>query len=248
MPEFGEIASQPDPVAELLAAHGAGSAVVLPVEPSDFPLELPALLKVQVALHEGFHVGVQAPRWMGHTSDWPEWEAQPDRAGVRSCYTHHEKVESLFEDERADLLGVVSALLDGDRSLACSAGAEFLSAYDARIAAVSEVRVTMADGDPGSCQDAEAMMELEEGVADFVSWVHLYQTGLATRAQLERRYQARQGDVFYLTGAMKMHATSLLRGDPLAVSREIIDSRSVAEGSLQAKLEGALTEACASRW
>ncbi len=248
MPSFGRIASQPEAVSSWMASNGARAVVVIPVEPEDFPMELPALLKAQVALHESFHVNVQAPHWMGLPSDWPTWEAPPDRASTRQCYDRDDEIQTVFGEERTALTGLVVGLLDGALPEACDAGREFLEASSSRAAALSAVRIEMGDGTAGSCRDAEAMMEMEEGLADYASWVHLYEIGLATRAQLERRYRAQQRDVFYLTGAMKMHAASLLRGDPIPEARTIIESTSVQDGSPQARVEAALASACVAHW
>lgn len=244
MPNFAEIASQPEAVEAWLAQNEATAAVIIPAEPQDFPMELPALLKVQVALHEGFHVEVQGPRWMGHPSQWPEWEGQPDRAALRSCYSGSTELEAHFAAEREALFGLVQSLIDEDLAQACVAGRDFVERHRTRMEAVTGTRIAMSDDSPGTCGEAEAMMELEEGVADYVSWVRLYELGLASRAQLERRYQAQQRDVFYLTGAMKMHALAVLEGSPSDVSRTIVDADDVGSGSLQSLLEGALLRAC----
>jgi len=80
-------ALQPETVRAWLEETGVGSAVVMPVVPRNFPIELSAFDKVQIAVHEGFHVFVQAPRWYASTGNCPGWDIQPDRAGVQSCYT-----------------------------------------------------------------------------------------------------------------------------------------------------------------
>lgn len=245
-PDLTASAAQPPAVSDWLGTDGVRSAVVMPVEPEDFPMSLPALLKAQLAVHEAFHVDVQGPTWMGHTSDWPTWDAQPDRVQTVACYSGSAEVDAAFELERTALFGVVEALLDGAPAVACERGDEFLSARAARLALVADRTVELADGAQGTCAAAETLLELEEGVADYASWVPLFERGLATRAQLERRYQAIQQEVTYLTGAMKMHAAALLTGDPLGESRAVAQSNGPSEGGPQARLERALEAVCSA--
>lgn len=49
-------------------------------------------------------------------------------------------------------------------------------------------------------------MELQEGTADYASWTLLYDLGQTSRERLIQKYQAVRNDVFYLTGAMQLHA------------------------------------------
>ena len=88
-------------------------------------------------------------------------------------------------------------------------------------------------------------MELEEGTADYASWTVLYELGRASRARLMSRYRARQNDVFYLTGAMQLHAVALMDPDGMAdVARRIGASGSPEEGSIAAMFERTLGAYC----
>lgn len=88
-------------------------------------------------------------------------------------------------------------------------------------------------------------MELEEGVADFASWVQLYHRGVASRDRLMQRYRATQKELYYLTGAMQAHALYLLDPDGwLALSAEIAASPTPDEGSLTTQLRRELEAAC----
>lgn len=228
-----ERAAQPPAIRAWLEGHGVESAVVMPVRVEDFPIEIPALVKAQLAIHEGFHVRVQAPRWFASTGAWPVWDAQPDRAGVSACYTATDQVVAVLESERESLVELVESLLDGERANACRAGAEFVTRRGERYQRLSGVRVALGDGESGSCRQAEALMELEEGTADYASWTALYDLGLASRDQLTRRYRAAQDDLFYLTGALQLHAIQLMDPDGmLAITREINASPGPETGSI----------------
>lgn len=238
--------SQPPSIRAWLADLGLERATVLPVEVPDFPIELSALVKVQLAIHEGFHVEVQSPRWAGAEAQWPDWDLQPDRGAVVSCYAESPEVEAAAADERRALLEHVQALLDGDAQRACHAGADFLARRASRRNLVAGIAVPRHDGTSGNCGEAEAIMELEEGVADYASWTKLFQVGLASRDRLVRRYSARQNDLYYLTGAMELHAVSLMAPDRvLAITEEIARSTAPLDGSLEAAFTRTLGAYCA---
>jgi len=239
-------AVQPPSWRTWLEGLGVESAIVMPVTVSGFPIALPAFVKVQLAVHEGFHVVVQAPRWYAATGAWPEWDRQPDRAGVRACYAASEGIKSIFAAERATLVQLVNHLLDRDSARACSTGAVFMMERTNRHAMLDGVHVARHDGTLASCSEAEAIMELEEGTADYASWTVLFDLGQTTRDRLIRRYEAQQDDMYYLTGAMQLHATQLMAPDRMEeISRSIIESRSVDDGSLTATLDRTLTSYCA---
>jgi hypothetical protein len=238
-------ATQPPAIRAWLEGLGVESAVILPVNVQDFPIELSAFDKLQVAIHEGFHLFVQAPRWYASTGPWPAWDRQPDRAGVRACYSATQAAEAAIQEERATLVQLVDHLLDGDSAGACRAGATFLARRRARYAMLADVRVARADGTPTGCREAEALMELEEGTADYASWTVLYDLGQTSRERLRRRYQAMQNDMYYLTGAMQLHAMQLMAPAHMqAVIDDIIDSPGLAEGSQTSVLDRTLAAYC----
>lgn len=240
-----DASAQPEPIRAWLEDQGATSAVLLPVDIQGLPFEISALQKVQLSLHEAFHVDVQSPQWFASEGDWPVWDLQPDRPAVQQCYTHSDEVAATFVAERTALSDLITALLDGERAAACQAGASFLDQRSTRYSALSGVEVLRQDETPGTCSEAEAIMEIEEGIADYVSWTRLYDLGLTTRARLEGRYRAQQADVYYLTGAMQLHAIALMQpGDMAQTTREIANSTSAATGSLTNVFTRALAGFC----
>lgn len=240
-----ERARQPPSIQTWLEELGVESAVLLPVTVPDFPIEMPAIVKAQLAVHEGFHVEVQAPRWWARAGEWPIWDFQPDRAGVTACYTASEEVATILEEEREALVGLVTRLLDGSVAGACDAGAEFLSLRSERYGLLDEVRVGRDEGPAAGCEEAETLMELEEGTADYASWTVLFDLGQVERDQLVRRYRARQDDVFYLTGAMQLHAIQLMStGGMPAVTRRINASAGPEDGSITSVLSRTLDSYC----
>ena len=218
-------------------------AVYMPVSFPDFPIELTALKKVQLAVHESFHVEVMLPVWFTGRGPWPQWDRQPDRPGVQVCYTHSDTVAALIQREKSALADMVEALLSQKKEEAIKAGEKVLQWRAERYEWLDTVTVALQDGSPGSCATVEAIMELEEGLADYGSWTKLYDAGVVSDKQLLQRYRANQKDHFYLTGAMFLHAISLMRsGDVMPVIQRIIASESVAAGSLQRLFAEALRE------
>lgn len=238
--------AQPASIRAWLGEVGVERATVMPIEVEGFPILLSPLIKVQIALHEGFHVEVQSPGWRDDTAPTPVWDLQPDRQALQRCYSGSPDVEEAVEAEQAELVSLVGALLDGASDRVCRAGAGFLSRRSARRALLDGVEVPHHDGTAGTCREGEAIMELEEGTADYASWTILHDMGLATRDQLLARYGARQAEVFYLTGAMQLHAASLMDpGGVARISRYIAESATPEEGSIQAVFTRALESYCA---
>jgi hypothetical protein len=235
----------PVSVAQWIESTGVSTAVILPVTVPDFPMELPALVKVQLGMHEAFHVDVQAPRWYASNGNWPAWDRQPDRRGLQVCYTSGDDVAAALAAEREHLATLIESLLDGDSTAACQAGRAFLEQRRQRYAMLDSVPVAAHDGTPASCAVAEAIMELEEGTADWASWTVLYDLGIASRESLLRRYRAIQDEVFYLTGAMQLHALRLMRPDALHLfARRIAESEGPDAGGPTALFAGALESFC----
>lgn len=243
--EMLDHARQPASIRAWLEGAGIRSAVVLPVVVRNFPMELPTVMKAQLGIHEAFHVEVQAPRWYASTGAWPAWDRQPDRPGVPACYAASSEVEAELTAERAQLVQLVSSLLDADSTTACSAGASFLAHRTARYDLLRDVHVARYDSTAGSCREAEAIMELEEGTADYASWVPLFNLGQASRDLLLRRYRAVQQDVFYMTGNMQLHAIRLMYPDSMAaVAARIAQSSGPDEGGITPVLQRALQSYC----
>lgn len=235
-------AVQPEPVRTWLEEQGVERAVLMPVEFPNFPIEMSTLFKTQLAIHEGFHITVQFPRWYDSTGLWPAWDHQPDRAGMQACYARD--TTALYE-ERDILVRLIDALLDADTTTACAVSRDFFEHRASRYASLRDINVPMHDGAPGSCEQAEALMELEEGTADYASWSILYDIGQAPRDDLMRRYRAQQNDMYYLTGAMQLHAAKLMNEDGMgAVARAIADAQGVDDGSLTSVLRGVVGGFC----
>lgn len=220
-----EISQQPADIRQWLEGYNVRSAVLMPVNFPKFPFKIPALVKTQIAIHEAFHVEVMIRHWYTGRGAWPAWDHQPDRKGLQSCYNTNEEVKLALQEERAKLSNLIEALLDGDKSASCLAGNEFLTQRALRYELLKDVTVNRQDETQCDCQEAENIMELEEGLADYASWTMLYNIGLSSREALLRRYRAIQNEPFYLSGAMLMHAVSLMNnGEVSDIINDIANS------------------------
>lgn len=240
-----ESTRQPASIREWLTENEVPSAVIAPFDIEGFPFEIPLDMRVQVIVHEAFHVHVQSPRWLGTDGDWPAWDLQPDRKSVRTCYDADSTVTSLFEDERRALDSLVVGLLDGNRRVACAGADRFLATRQERYVLLDSVAVPDHEGEPLTCRTAETLMELEEGTADYASWSRLFHDGFFERDALLKRYRAIQAEPFYFTGAMQLHAIYLVDPDAFGEAvHEIVQSLDPETGAITRILEERVAAFC----
>lgn len=209
------------------------SAVYMPVDFSRLPFKLPTLVKIQLAIHEAFHVEVMLKYWYTGEGQWPEWDKQPDRKQMQVCYTYNDTGRLLIQKELSLLSNMIEALLDNDNTNAGKIGEEYITARENRYKQLQGVSTLLANGETGDCRTAESLFELEEGLADYRSWTFLFNAGIAGREDLLKRYRAKQNDHFYLSGCMLMHAIQLMSKKSLdKIVHRIITATSVQDGSL----------------
>ena len=208
-------------------------AVYMPTDFPKFPFKIPAKTKTQLAIHEAFHIEVMLRYWYTGKGYWPKWDNQPDRTGVQSCYTENESTQKLIEEEQKTLSLLIEALLDNKKSEAIMLGNRFLKTREARYNILKEKQIKLKDGIYGNCETAEAIMEIEEGIADYASWVKMYDIGVVSRSDLLQRYNAKQKDRFYLTGCMLLHASVLMNNvKDSELIEKMVTANSLEEGNL----------------
>lgn len=225
--------------------NGVVSAVYMPVEFPELPFEIPALKKVQLAIHESFHVEVQFPQWMLGEGYWPHWDQQPDRPGVQDCYTHP-VAAAMIRNEMETLAGLLEALLNNEASTACRKGKQYLDMRNQRYDSLRSVTVKLYDQSPGDCRTVESIMEIEEGLADYASWTYLYNASIISKEEILDRYRAKQQDHYYLSGNMLMHAIELM--DPSSIHQiidELVSSPDLQKGNLLYLFEREFGKYCA---
>ncbi|MEL6535973.1 MAG: hypothetical protein AAFQ98_11200 [Bacteroidota bacterium] len=209
------------------------AAVFMPTDFPKFPFKIPAKVKTQLAIHEAFHIEVTLRKWYTGKGFWPKWDVQPDRAQVQNCYLGDSIAEGLIDREQETLALLVEALLDQDKPEAMRLAEEFLEARQLRYDHLEGTEVSLTEQTQGDCQAGEALMEIEEGIADYASWVKMFDIGTVSREDLLRRYRAKQKDKFYLTGCMLLHASVLMSGGKeMEVISKMVNAPSLEEGSL----------------
>jgi hypothetical protein len=240
--------TQPAAIDAQLTAAGIERAVLVPVNPAiKLPFQLTPLHLFDMAVHEAFHVFVQAPTWLGGRPayPWPKWTAGPiDRAGlVSDCYGTD---GSAVAPERGLLVeAAVAAFSGADTRQVCTSARESVRLRRDRWASTDR----SASGgalSTASCRYREAVMELNEGVPDFVFWTTAHAVGAVGDQRLRQRLEAAQREVFYLTGSMQLMVLKRLAGPQgfAAITKRIAESASWRDGELLAILERELEIRC----
>ena len=217
----------------LMRSLQVDAAVYMPVEFPKFPFTIPTLTKIQLALHESFHIEVQLRYWYTQRGKWPAWDKQPDRQSVQLCYSYNDSLKTMIRAERNYLSLMIEALLENDKQKAIKTGQEFIDSREKRYALVQPVKIKSKEGDYIDCREAEDILELEEGLADYASWTILFNTGLVSKTGLLQRYRAEQLEYFYLTGAMLFHTMTLMEQvDGKKLSKRVWNSSNSKKGGL----------------
>jgi hypothetical protein len=251
MKDLGELmTSAPQDLATALASIGVTRAMMLRIDFEQGPLATLDLsryfssldvLRFLWIVHETFHLYSQFPVWLDQPARyaWPAWDHQPSRPElVATCYGG--KDAPLAKDERAALFEAFGAVYrHRDRSAACPAVQKFLAARAARYASLADARVATAET-PIGCEQAEAIMELEEGVPTYIANVIALDVGVISLDQLEAGFQQPLIEPFYGHGAFQlMVLRRLLDRDALRAATERI--------AKSADYNGGITHELASR-
>jgi hypothetical protein len=164
-------------------------------------------------VHETFHLHAQFPTWLDQPTAyaWPAWDRQPDRAAtVKTCYGGADGRQ--VGAERSALRAAFEALhLRGDRSAGCAAARSFVALRENRYQANAASRVASGAG-AVSCEVAEAVMELEEGVPDYVARGTALALGLLSAERMLYAYDHPMTPLFYGFGGFELLVIRRLLG------------------------------------
>lgn len=180
----------------------------------------PALLQADFAVHEGYHLHVQFPAWLGQGGiyAWPSWDRQPDRQQLRErCYAGSPAITDAVRREHAALLLAFDGLdsLDAGwlpRSAISERAARFVTLRGERYALLDSVRVEI-EGRPATCAEAEDVMELQEGTSQWVGHATTVRAGLVTRSGKRGSYARPQPEAFYQFGPLQLWIMDALLTD-----------------------------------
>jgi hypothetical protein len=177
-----------------------------------------AVMQADFAVHESFHLHVQFPAWLDQhrAYAWPAWDRQPDRTEMRDrCYAGTPEIASMLKAEHAALLAAYD-LLDSastarGRDTVIARARRFVELRTARRRHLDTVRVAQGERRI-SCALAEDIMELEEGVAQWIGHATAVRSGLASRAEKRGSYGLLQPEAFYQFGPLQLWVLDWLIG------------------------------------
>ncbi len=179
----------------------------------------PARMQADLAVHESFHLHSQFPTWLDQSKRyaWPSWERQPDRAELRTrCYAGSPAIVTALAEELAALSTAFDSLVDTvtparfDGALANAR--RFVSLRAARRRLQDTITVAQDDRRIG-CGEAEDIMELEEGVVQWLAQVTTIRAGLVELQSLKSRFTTPQVEAFYQFGPLQLLVLERLLGE-----------------------------------
>jgi hypothetical protein len=178
----------------------------------------PNLMLADLAVHESFHLHVQFPAWLDQprTYAWPIWDSQPNRQELRErCYGGGPAVIAAAGAEHGALLAAFDALdsigTPAGRAQVLAHARRFSSLRSARRALLDSVTVSR-DGARISCALAEDLLEIEEGVTQWIGHATLVRAGVGTRASRRGSYAQLQPEAFYQFGPLQLWVLDALLG------------------------------------
>jgi hypothetical protein len=239
--------AQPIGVQDQLQTLGVQRAVFIPIE--GLPFELGSAEEFDLSVHEAFHLYVQLPVWSGLESPhrWPSWDRQPDRQRVGPlCYgsTDPQKLNITLEREHL-LKAAMTALTTGETDSVCMNTRAFIQERRRRWTDLNTVRVPATSFEAISCAHAEAIMELEEGVPDFVAWMSAHTLGIVNNDRVRQRFGATMAQPFYVLGTMQLVVLRHLLGAQfLPATAQIASSSSWESGAMFSLLESQVERMC----
>lgn len=229
-PIDGPVRPAPEALSRALLARGVERAVVVAV-----PLRFetlgrlgemlgkaradPAMIIADIAVHESFHLHVQMPRWWGEFSPyaWPGWDVQPSRDETRRiCYSGSAALAAALAEEIDALIAAFDMLAGGQGKAERQRGVEHARRFVALRGQRRSMQDTLTVTQGTSrirCDRAEDLLELEEGVPQWVGHASREAAGLATLPSLRGSYAGSQPDQFYRTGPLQLWVMRALVGD-----------------------------------
>lgn len=191
----------------------------------------PVRIQTEMAVHESFHLQVQFPVWLGLEPagyPWPSWDVQPDRNAIRAtCYAGAPEVlDALRSEQDALVRAFDAAAARAPQDSTAELARHFVALRLARYALIDSLH-----REPGAtavaCEAGEDLMELEEGLVQWVGHATLVEAGLTTLAQLRSSYIAEQAERFYQLAPLQLWVLKALHpeADPSAHFDAISNAR-----------------------
>ena len=183
---------------------------------------------LNVITHEGFHLNSIIAVALGNLKiPWPKWDVQPERKIGSLCYVGEE-----WKNEQSAINAAYKLLyLQNNSKMALSAAQDFIRWREARYKALKDVRVPSKASKEGvSCEQAEAMLELEEGGADFVGTASSLDLGITSAYQVSEHLLVYH-DWYYRSGlAQLLFIRKMSRSESLQSIRRLSSANSWQQG------------------
>jgi hypothetical protein len=173
------------------------------------------------------------PVWLGQRGRyrWPSWDVQPDRRGlVQQCYNGTPEVTAAHRRELQLLLAAWDSLSSSpeSRSRGLDLARQFIGARRDRYALLTSISLSSPVGSV-TCERAENIMELEEGLPQWMSYATLARAGLMD----PRRAGRSASEAFYVSGTFQLWILQhLLGSDGMRSLSEEITRAAGPEGAL----------------
>ncbi|MFK8001663.1 MAG: hypothetical protein AB8H86_18865 [Polyangiales bacterium] len=179
----------------MLADHPLGAAMA----------DNPRLWRNFLIAHESVHVNLQFARMFGEDTrhDYPSWSIQPDREALVATCFENEVARALHDEEMATNASAVREIFAGNVDEARAHARRFIQLRRERYAVLGGAKVRGQHGTNHTCEEAEAIWELDEGLADYVAVRALIEGGVAEPEWFIERISARdsQDASFYYSGS-----------------------------------------------
>lgn len=166
-----------------------------------------------LAHHEAFHHFFQNAL-DNSPKRWPAWDEQPDRNNMgKVCYGVGlgNDLEKIYRSEKQAVLAAVEAMQNGDEKITLEKTSLFIQFRKQRYQLLERSGIRVVRGiDFVSCEEAEAVMELEEGTAFFVEATADLAAGVLPPKDLVKTFLSTPPDFdpFYVLGASEIFLLS----------------------------------------
>jgi hypothetical protein len=140
----------------------------------------------------------------------------------------------------------MTALSKGETEGVCMSARAFVQERRKRWTQLGGVQVPSGTSfEPLSCEHAEAIMELEEGVPDFVAWMSAHALDIVNNDRVRARFGALMSQPFYVSGAMQLVVLRHLLGTQfLTTTAQMASSSSWESGAIFSVLESQVERMC----
>lgn len=205
----------------------------------------PTLTLALMAVHESYHLHSQFPTLFDQEARyaWPAWVRMVDRNTLtQQCYESGGGVAAAFAQEQQHLIAAWEHFYPAasrDLAAAREDAQHYIDTREARYSLIPEAVVPAAGG-AIPCREAEAIMELLEGAATWVSHAAAFEGGVMSVAEARAAYDDPINAAFYPSGSFQLWTLDALLGrDRLrTVTRTITTS-----GTATTSIFAAFTEA-----